>query len=414
MCVLIRGLIRVLIRVPIRGLVRGPMHGPISPSALLLLLLLSLSGWLAPAGVQAHALPGTAVLLDFGPEAVDAELLVPLEPLGLAFGQPLADEPARVIERHGEALRHYLAEHVRATSVDGRPWELAVTDLAVLPATASSAADLQARLQLTAPAGTSPRRLHLEYSVVNHEVRTHTVLVFVRSDWRNGVLAQQPELIGTIRWLTTGLDIDRNPGGNWRGLVAAFRLGMQHIAEGADHLLFLATLLLAAPLRRQPGRWGGFAGSREACLRLAALVTAFTVGHSVTLLASVLGNLPVPTQPIEILVAASILVSALHVARPLLIHGEVLLAAGFGLVHGLAFSQALAGAGLGGWQKVGAVLGFNLGIECVQLLIVALSAPLLFWLARRPAYRGVRLAGATLAGLAALLWIVERSQGTLS
>ena len=363
-----------------------------------------------PSFAQPHALPGTAVLLDFGRDTIGVELLLPLDQFELGFGRPLMNDPLRVVARHDTELRAYVGAHLHAFAPDGRAWTTRIDSLEVVPAADASPVDLRVHLRLVPPSGAPSRRLRLDYDVINHEVRTHAALVFARSDWRNGVLAQQPELLGTIRWLTTGIDIDRGEGSAWRGLATAFRLGVHHIVDGTDHLLFLATLLLPAPLRREHRRWGGFAGLHSTLLRLATVVTAFTIGHSVTLLAGAIGGFSVSTRPVEVLVALSILVSAAHACRPLLARGDLLLAGGFGLVHGLAFSQAIAAGGLTGLQKLGAVLGFNLGIEFVQLLLVAIAAPVLIRLARTRLYTPLRLGGAGFAAVAAVVWMAERLQ----
>ena len=366
----------------------------------------------AAAACQAHALPGTAVLLDFGATRVGMELDMPLDQFELGFKHPLMDGPLRAVERYPRALPAYLLKHVRPVAPDGRPWRVEVTGLRVEPASAASVADLIATLRLTPPPGAPVRKFRLNYSVINHEVMTHTALVFARSDWRNGVFGSDPQLLGTIRWLTTGIEVDRAQGSFWSGFTGVFRLGMVHIAEGTDHLLFLLALLLPAPLLREGRRWGGYGGARHALLRLATLVTAFTLGHSLTLVIGAFGNFMVPAQPVEMLIALSIFVSALHAWRPLLHGREAWVAAGFGLVHGLAFAQVIAGGGLDGWHKAAAVLGFNLGIEFVQLLVVALIAPWLILLARAGRYTVVRLGGAAFAGIAALAWLAERASGT--
>ena len=68
-----------------------------------------------------------------------------------------------------------------------------------------------------------------------------------------------------------------------------FRLGARHIAEGTDHLLFLLALILPAPLAAANGSWGGYAGWKTACRRIVKVVTAFTLGHSITLVFGALG-----------------------------------------------------------------------------------------------------------------------------
>jgi len=138
-------------------------------------------------------------------------------------------------------------------------------------------------------------------------------------------------------------------------------LGVEHILTGADHLLFVLGLVLLVR------------GTR----RLIATVTAFTLGHSVTLSLAVLGIVHIPPRPVEALIAATILAVALELARAaqgkrLTIGGVPwAMAFGFGLLHGLGFAGALAEIGLPPGDIPLALLSFNLGIEAGQLLFIA-------------------------------------------
>ena len=369
--------------------------------------------YLTAAGAAgAHALPGTAALFDFGQNSVALELDMPLDQFEEGFKHPVMDLPLLTVERYPAALRAYLIEHVDPVAPDGRHWRVEVESLRVEPATKTTPIDLVAHLRLTPPPGAPLHRFRFNYSVINHEVMTHTVLVFARSDWSNGAVAHDPELLGTIRWLTTGIDVHRDEGSFLQGFVSVFRLGMQHILEGTDHLLFLLALLLPAPLLRgKAWRWGDYGGAKHAAMRLTGLVTAFTLGHSLTLILGAILPVQIPSKPVEVAIAVSILVSALHAWRPLLNGRERWVAAGFGLIHGLAFSQVVAGAGLDGWRKAAAVLGFNLGIEAVQLMVVAVVAPWLILLAKAGRYTTVRLIGAGFAAVASVAWAIERVSG---
>ncbi len=193
-----------------------------------------------------------------------------------------------------------------------------------------------------------------------------------------------------------------------------FRLGISHIAEGTDHLLFLLVLLLPAPLLVVGSRWAGPASIREGLLRIVKVVTAFTLGHSITLAMAAFGAVHVASRPIEVLIAFSILVSAVHAVRPIFPGKEAGVAAFFGLIHGLAFASTLRDVGLGGWALVAGVLGFNLGIETMQMIVVVATMPSLVLLSRTRIYGGVRVCGAALAGVAALGWIAERTLGLRS
>jgi len=164
-------------------------------------------------------------------------------------------------------------------------------------------------------------------------------------------------------------------------------LGFRHILGGLDHLLFVLGLVLLVRSRRM----------------LVWTVSAFTLGHSVTLSLAVLGFLGLPSRLVEILIALSILVLAVELAR-----GEDAppsplrrlpwaMAALFGLLHGFGFAGALAEVGLPETEIPLALLFFNLGIEVGQLVFVAavlaaqwalrpLTAHGPPWFARVPAY----------------------------
>jgi HupE/UreJ protein len=217
------------------------------------------------------------------------------------------------------------------------------------------------------------------------------------------VQARVPSNLAPFKWWT---NIRERMGAV--GFASVFRLGMRHIAEGTDHLLFLLALLLPAPLLAVGSRWAGFAGPRHSLLQILRVVTAFTIGHSITLGLAAWGVVHVPSRPIEILIAVSIFVSALHAWRPLFPGKEPGIAAFFGLIHGLAFATTLGQLGLGRWERVASILAFNLGIETMQLVVVAATMPSLVLVSRTRVYPLLRIGGAFFAGFASLGWIAER------
>jgi hypothetical protein len=194
----------------------------------------------------------------------------------------------------------------------------------------------------------------------------------------------------------------------WSGFAGAFHLGVRHIAEGTDHLLFLLTLLLPAPLLAVANRWNGRATVRRSLKQIVRIVTAFTLGHTLTLALSGFGLVRLSSRPVEVLIAVSILVSAIHAIRPLFPGREAIIAASFGLIHGLAFASALNELGVTGWYRLISVFGFNLGIEAMQLAVVSVTLPALLLLGRTRFYSAFRIAGAAFACVASCAWIVER------
>jgi hypothetical protein len=98
----------------------------------------------------------------------------------------------------------------------------------------------------------------------------------------------------------------------------------------------------------------------------------------------------------------------MHAIRPLLQAREAWIAGLFGLVHGLAFATALGQLGLDGWTRVTSLLGFNLGIEAMQLLVVVAALPCLLLLSRTRGYSWLRMGGALCAAAMSVYWIGER------
>ena len=172
-----------------------------------------------------------------------------------------------------------------------------------------------------------------------------------------------------------------------------FWLGVEHILTGYDHLLFLAALLLGG---------GGIAA-------LLKIVTGFTVAHSVTLAASVLGLITVPSRIVEPAIAASIVwvaVENVWLARARAHRWLVSFA--FGLVHGLGFASALTPLALPPKSLALALIGFNVGVEAGQALVIVFALPLGFWLHRRSweprLVRGLSVAVAVVGAV----WFVQR------
>ncbi|HEY0778887.1 MAG TPA: HupE/UreJ family protein [Gemmatirosa sp.] len=383
------------------------------------LLAVALALLLPAVRLSAHPMPQSAVLLDFRGHAVGAELRLPLDRLEVGFGHRLADDPRREVAALRPALAAYIAARVSATSPDGRLWRVEVTAVGLdddASLGGGRPSEVVAHVRLTAPPGDLARHFALHYDVIQRELLTHRALVSVRSDWDAGEMSGSPLMLGEVGYGATTLAVDRPGGSQWAGFASVLALGVRHIAEGTDHLLFLLALLLPAPLLATGGafgarRWGAYGGVRHGAARLLRVVTAFTLGHSLTLAAAATGWVRAPSGPVEVLIAVSILVSAVHAWRPLFPGREALVAGGFGLVHGLAFATMIAGYGVDPWHTVLTVLGFNLGIELMQLAVVAATVPWLLLLARTPAYRAVRVTGAAVAGVAALAWIGERALG---
>jgi len=186
----------------------------------------------------------------------------------------------------------------------------------------------------------------------------------------------------------------------WEVAQTYFRLGVDHILSGLDHLLFVFALILLIH-----DRW-----------MLAKTITAFTLAHSITLAGASLGYFSLPQKPVEATIALSIafVASELIKMKP----GERrlseaypwIVAFTFGLLHGFGFAGALKEIGLPQSDVPLALFTFNVGVEAGQLLFVA--AVLVIFRAVTALVKvplaPARLVAAYLIGTAAMLWLVAR------
>jgi hypothetical protein len=196
------------------------------------------------------------------------------------------------------------------------------------------------------------------------------------------------------------------------GFLEFVREGITHIWTGVDHLLFLLTLLLPAPLAWGAATWSPKATLRQTAREVLGVVTAFTLAHSLTLCLSFFGVLAPSARWVEVGIAGSVLAAAWNNLRPFLPGRGWLMALAFGLVHGLGFSGALRNLALPIHARGLALAAFNIGVELGQLAIVAVVLPPLYWASRRRSYPRLVL-GAGSFGIAwlAAVWTIERAFG---
>jgi hypothetical protein len=196
-------------------------------------------------------------------------------------------------------------------------------------------------------------------------------------------------------------------------LLAWIRAGIHHIVDwdGRDHISFVLALLLVVMLARDPrGEW---------CVRTfvptlrstATVITAFTIAHSLSLIAAALGWIHLPSRVVETLIALSIAYTAAeNIVKPD-VQWRFLLTFGFGLVHGLGFASTLS-AMLPPRDVIVPLLCFNVGVEVGQLTIVLVALPVFFVAARELGAdryrRRVMPAISALIFLAGAVWVFQR------
>ncbi|WP_166261641.1 HupE/UreJ family protein [Marinobacter salicampi] len=184
--------------------------------------------------------------------------------------------------------------------------------------------------------------------------------------------------------------------------------GVIHLLIGLDHILFLLVLMLPATMRARKGTEQ--AGLKQRLLELAAIVTAFTVAHSVTLALAALEIMRLPIAWVEVVIALSIAVAAINVMWPILGSKTWKLAFGFGLIHGFGFASVLGDLTAGLSQTVLALAGFNIGVELGQLGLLVVFFPLLYLWGKTDHYGKAAVPVILITvGAISLYWVVERT-----
>ncbi|MFV2057230.1 MAG: HupE/UreJ family protein [Thiohalomonadales bacterium] len=185
--------------------------------------------------------------------------------------------------------------------------------------------------------------------------------------------------------------------------------GIHHIWAGLDHLLFLIILLLPAVMRYRNQQWQAHTDLRSIVLNTIKIVTAFTLAHSITLFLAVFEVVRLPVLWVESVIALSVMLAALNNLRPQVTSSRWLLAFVFGLVHGFGFANAIVGLDLQSKQLALSLLGFNLGVEFGQLIVVLLLLPMIIAVRHRPSYRTWGLgAGSVVVLIISTVWAFER------
>jgi hypothetical protein len=316
--------LRLLVRVPLEAMrdINFPVHGP---------------GYLRLDEVESYLFAGARLwIADYMRIHEDGRVITGEEIVTARISLP----SDRSFGSYDEALAHLFAPGLPASTE--LVWQQAMMDVLIEYPIASD----QARFSI------EPEWAHLG-------VRTFTLLHFAPPDG--------PERLFQFTG-DPGL-VHLDPG--WfRAAFTFVALGFEHILEGLDHLLFV--FLLVIPVRRvRP---------------LVAIITSFTVAHSITLIASALGLAPSALwfpPLIETLIALSIVFMAFENIVGVNLQRRWMLAFGFGLVHGFGFSFLLRESlQFAGSHLLSSLVAFNVGVELGQILVVLIALPILHVLFR--------------------------------
>jgi len=340
---------------------------------------------LQPLAIGAHSAPFSYLDLKLTGEAIEGTLVVhdfdAAHDLGVADPNRLHD--AAFAAGYRDVLTRLMASRLSIVA-DGERLPIEWTSFDTLPDRQSLRLGLRLR-------GGTPAVMRVEAQLFPYDpVHQTFVNVYEGSALRHQTIlsAGRPGAdyyAGTVQ-------------GAWAVVRTFVPAGIEHILIGPDHVLFLVGLLLL----------GG------SLAKLAAIVTAFTIGHSITLSLAALDIVSPSAQLVEPAIALSIvfvgadnlLVRKATAPRDI----RALVAAVFGLVHGFGFASVLKAFGLPSGALGWSLFSFNLGVEIGQLAIVIVVASVLAAVRRRSAPLGDRLAiaGSVVVILAGAYWFIDR------
>ena len=362
-----------------------------------------------------HAAPNSVLEFVIADKQVICTLKLPLKELQFTVNFDVTNNTESLFENHYLEIQQYVQNHFYIKGQDAAKWQLKIVEMKLETSSESAVNDHQdliIKIIFSPNLKGNTRNFIVFYDGIMHQLVTHKAIVYIKQDWQNGIVGHQNSEIGSIsadalNGIVEPFAINLETGNNWKGFKAMFLLGMDHIAEGVDHLMFLLLLLLPSPLLVTARKWDKPQSWKSSFIKILKIVTGFTIGHSVTLFLGTLQWIETPILFVEILIALSIFITACHAIIPIFYKREILIAVAFGLIHGLAFSQTLIELELTSTKMFLSLLGFNLGIEAMQLLVIIVIMPILVYLSQNKTYHIFRIVFAIFGMIASVGWITE-------
>lgn len=369
--------------------------------------LASVFGGASPA--EAHSGSQSYVYLEIYDEIIAGNIQYPIadinEVLGLSIPQDRAGASS-AIEANLGALQAYTIAHF-AIGDGTRWWDVEFTGQRVLELSAGSYAILE--FEVTERFSPVPREFTVTFDGIMADKADRDALLLIANDWESGTFRNEGESLLRYTPDNSTQVVSLAEASFVKGMTAVIGLGAEHIRIGSDHILFVLALVLPSVLVfRRPDGWLPAPTFGASLWRVLKIVTMFTVAHSITLALGGLGIVELSPRLVEAVIALSIAAAAIHNIRPIVVNKEWLLAFGFGLFHGFGFAGLLSELGLDRSNRIASLLGFNIGIELGQMVIILLIFPALFMLRRTRAYLRTMYTGSALLAVGALGWAVER------
>lgn len=345
---------------------------------------------------------------------VNANELISVFKLNVGLGPSIED-----VRPYQKKIEEYLLKHLQFSSTEIGAYKIVFTgELSKLDTSFGDFINFHFRLE---PAKNIPDDLIVEYTAFMEEDPSHQGLIAMEYNWKAGLINNESivalyltkdEPKGTIDLAETSL---------WKGFVAMVEQGIWHIWIGMDHILFLLALILPSVVRRRKEPlgeaspkfnifgWEPVLEFKPAFMYILKIVTFFTLAHTITLSLASLGIIELPSRVVESIIAFSVGLAALHNIKPIFKGKDWVIAFIFGLFHGFGFASVLGDLGFKGEYLSLSLVGFNVGVEIGQIVIIALIFPILYFIRKRKIYPKLLVGLSVLLILVSAYWFIERA-----
>ncbi|MBT8193596.1 MAG: HupE/UreJ family protein [Acidimicrobiia bacterium] len=376
------------------------------------MVLTVIAATLVMAGVAgAHQSGENYLYLDIFDSEIDGEIHYPVEDLNEVLGADIPDDAdgAKMwAEANPDLIHDYSAAHIAMSGLDGSSWPIVFGDFDGLEG--ADGAYLIAAFDVDREFEEVPRQFVVTYDAIVHAKPERAALLAIATDFGSGTFNNEADMLLRYSPNNVTQTVDLGDTSFFSGVTAVIELGVEHIRIGTDHILFILALVLPSVLifGRAPG-WQPSPSFGASLWRVLKIVTMFTVAHTITLTLGGLGIVELPSALVETAIAISIILAALHNIRPVFVNKEWLIAFSFGLIHGFGFAGLLSDLGLTQSRRLVSLLGFNIGIEIGQAVIIVLVFPALYLARRTKGYLPAMYGGSLLLILIASVWAIERA-----
>lgn len=356
----------------------------------------------------AHALEQSYVFLNLNNEQVSGRIEIAVADVNAALSLNLPTDKTlnmAAFEPHAQQFKDYVSSRVVIT-VPGKDNTLQLGEVTLFTLPLVQFVVVQFELDSALKV---PPTLEIDYTVLFDQKPEHAAFVVIENSWKTGTFDNEAQFALVFNKDDSSQTLNLGGSNTLTGVWGMVKLGVHHIWDGIDHLLFLLALLLPAAMIRKNKVWSPVTTFRPALIYVVKIVTLFTVAHTITLSIATLTVVPISSRVVESIIAISIAVAAFDLLYPIFHSRIAWVVFAFGLFHGFGFASVLSTIGIPPGYMGYSLLAFNVGVELGQLVVVAILFPLLYLSRNMWFYVPVIMKmGSVVLITISLYWFIER------